>query len=85
MALYRAGIIKTSRNLSFQHPLATALEGGGARGALQVGALRALGDFSHTAELIERGYQIAQAEIQKRLEQPSPAWLRRLSRWLISN
>lgn len=33
------------RNLSFRHPLAIALGGGGARGALQVGALRAL--FEH--------------------------------------
>ncbi|PWH14165.1 MAG: hypothetical protein DDG59_13355 [Anaerolineae bacterium] len=33
-------------------------------------------DFSQTAKLIERGYQLTQAEIQKRLEQPSLPWLR---------
>ncbi|RCK72331.1 MAG: UPF0028 protein YchK [Anaerolineae bacterium] len=32
-------------------------------------------DFSQTGELIERGYQLAQAEIQKKLVEQPPHWL----------
>ncbi|MCS7248061.1 MAG: patatin-like phospholipase family protein [Anaerolineales bacterium] len=42
-------------------------------------------DFSHTAALIEHGYQITQAEIRKRLAKPSPEWLNRLRKLLVPN
>lgn len=42
-------------------------------------------DFSQTTELIERGYQLTRAEIQKRLETHTPSWLQWLKKLFKPN